>query len=584
MNSSYTKKLFLYFFIIFTFFTTIILMVQRNREHTYKEENLKNKMGAYTEVIRGVVRNLPDSLQSKMDSWMFSTVLPQELRVTVMDKEGQVLFDSEVAAEEDMDNHISRPEVRQAFIHGDGYKVRYSKTKRIDYFYYTTYKDNYFVRVAVPYDKAIQSSLQADDLFTYFILILFFVSLVAMLYFSDRFSNALTGLNEFVQSVQQKRPDYDKIKFPDTELGEISHRIVKLYKELEEQEEMVKLEREKLLQHFHYSNEGIAIFDSKGHKVYANRLFVQNVNVLLDEPTFDIRDLMDNALFKNFALFIAKQRKLPYNEKKSPMYMEKMNVNGKVLAVKLVMFEDSSYELILNDVSQPEHNRVLKQEMTNNIAHELRTPVSSIRGYMETLLLQADSLSMDRAKFFVEKAYNQTLRLTDLIRDIALITKMEEAPGLFAKEKVVLGDVVGEVTTELEGQIKQHNIKVRNNLPSTVVVEGNETLLFSVFRNLIENSIKYAGEDFTIGVDLYEEDEDYVYITYYDNGKGVEEQYLEKIFDRFYRVSEGRSRKTGGSGLGLSIVRNAVRFHDGTITAKPHRGRGLEFILSLKKK
>ena len=160
---------------------------------------------------------------------------------------------------------------------------------------------------------------------------------------------------------------------------------------------------------------------------------------------------------------------------------------------------------------------------------------------------------------------------------------MQEVPGLFVKQRVVLTEVINEVVTELDESLKQNHVRVKNNLSDNITVLGNETLLFSVFRNLVENSLKYAGEDITIGIDLYEEDNDYIYLTYYDNGKGVEEQYLEKIFDRFYRVSEGRSRKTGGSGLGLSIVRNAVHFHEGTITAKSPRGRGLEFILSLKK-
>lgn len=580
MNSSYTKKLFIYFFLIFAFFTTIILMVQRNREKSYKEENLKHTLNAYIEVIRNSVATTNHINLLNWDT--ITQVLPHEIRVTIIDHTGNVLYDSDIPNQRELENHMDRPEIRQALVQGKGFRIRYSESKRIDYFYYVDYNGTDFVRVAIPYNKKVQNSLEADDLFTYFILVLFFLAIVTMLYLSDRFSNAITSLNEFVKSIEKKNPNYDKINFPDTELGEIGHRIVKLYKELEEQEQQIQLEREKLIQHFHYSNEGIAIFNANGKKVYANRFFIQYISFILDEPTFEISDLMDNFLFVNFHDFIYRNANLPYSDKHSPMYMEKLTQNGKTFVIKLVIFEDNSYEITLNDITDPERNRALKQEMTNNIAHELRTPVSSIRGYLETLLLQ-EEITPDKSKQFIEKAYNQTLRLTDLIRDIALITKMEEAPTLFKKESVCINDTVEEVIGELAVGLKSHHIRIKNTLPPHLTIEGNETLIFSIFRNLFENSIKYGGDNITIGLDRYEEDNEYLYLIFYDTGSGVNDEYLEKIFNRFYRVNEGRSRKSGGSGLGLSIVRNAIRFHEGTITAKPHRGGGLEFIFSLKK-
>ena len=223
----------------------------------------------------------------------------------------------------------------------------------------------------------------------------------------------------------------------------------------------------------------------------------------------------------------------------------------------------------------------MKQQMTNNIAHELRTPVSSIRGYLETLISCPD-VSEERRKVFIDRAYVQTLRLSDLIRDIALITKIEEAPEQLQKEKVNIRQIVDEVIEEFREVIDSKHITVENMLSSDLVVTGNATLIYSIFRNLVENSLKYAGDGVLIHIECYARSDGHYHFTYYDTGKGIGEEHLSRIFERFYRVSEGRTRDGGGSGLGLSIVRNAVAFHGGDIRAVNRAGGGLEFVFSLK--
>ena len=266
-----------------------------------------------------------------------------------------------------------------------------------------------------------------------------------------------------------------------------------------------------------------------------------------------------------------------------PGWQGKISKNGKHFAVKLLIFNDNSFEIVLNNISSAEKNRLLKQEMTNNIAHELKTPVSSIRGYIETIIEQ-NNLDPAKQRFFLERAYSQILRLSDLIRDVALITKTEEASDLFEKENINLRDTVTEVVTDLEVPLRNSRIIVENKIQPQVEIEGNHTLLYSIFRNLIDNTISYAGEQVTIRIENYTEDNEFYYFSYSDTGRGVEEEHLERIFDRFYRINPGRSRKTGGSGLGLSIVKNAVIFHKGQISAKNRKEGGLEFIFSLRKK
>lgn len=226
-----------------------------------------------------------------------------------------------------------------------------------------------------------------------------------------------------------------------------------------------------------------------------------------------------------------------------------------------------------------EQLKTQKKRITGNLAHELRTPVTSIRGYLETLV---DNPQMDEAKKgqFIDRAYRQTLRLSDLIRDISLITKMEEAPQTLKKEHLGMRHLTCEVIEEFAGTIAAQGVKVENTIADDVCILGNQSLLYALLRNLVENSLRYGGSGITIHIEcsLYD---GMVNFFYYDTGKGVSDEHLGKIFERFYRIPEEDSHRSEGSGLGLSIVKNAVAFHKGTISAHHLQPHGLAFRFSI---
>ena len=234
-------------------------------------------------------------------------------------------------------------------------------------------------------------------------------------------------------------------------------------------------------------------------------------------------------------------------------------------------------------IAEQRRNQQLKQEMTSNIAHELKTPVSSIRGYLE-ILLGERPVTAEQQRYFLERCYSQTLRLSDLIADVALINKLEEANDLFERVPVVLNECAEEAVVDLTHLAGEHRVTLHNRLPGAMTVTGDRMLLYTIFRNLIENAVMHAGDGCEVTVDCYQPaDAGHYYLRVYDTGKGVGSEYLPRLFDRFVRTSEGRSRKSGGTGLGLSIVKHAVLLHGGDVYAKNRAGGGLEVLFSLGK-
>lgn len=224
---------------------------------------------------------------------------------------------------------------------------------------------------------------------------------------------------------------------------------------------------------------------------------------------------------------------------------------------------------------------LMRRQLTQNIAHEIKTPVASILGYIETLLSTPD-IPHETAKRFLERTHVQAQRLTSLLADLSILNRVDYAPHVIAMHRVNVSQLVGDVVQDVELALKKKGMKLNNYLPEDIIVNGNESLIYSIFSNLIDNSINYAGEGSTIEILASDTIQHWNFI-YRDNGMGVEEQHLSRLFERFYRVDKGRSRSMGGTGLGLAIVKNAVLQHNGTITVEKLDEGGLQFKFSLKK-
>lgn len=469
------KKLFFSVLAIFLVFAVCFIVFQQARERQYKIGILDTRLEDFNQRLATFIQD--DSIFSEASFQAKYDVLKaqcaklgyRDLRVTIVGKGGNVLFDNTRRDFANLPNHSSRPEIRTALRDGHGTSVgRYSNTLKHDFFYSATYfpNENIIIRSALPYNHDLARSLQLDQHFIWFALVVFIILGVLLYRFVDRLGTNINKLKIFASRADHNESlDTDDLaEFPNDELGEIAERIIKIYKRLQ---------------------------------------------------------------------------------------------------------------------STRQEQDILKRQLTQNIAHELKTPVASIQGYLETIMENPhiDSATKDQ---FLSRCYAQSERLTALLRDISTLNRLDDASDMQRQsfDNVNISEIVQNIQKETSLQLKEHHMTVHNQLPGELIVKGNSSLLYSVFRNLTDNAIAYAGDGTEITISARGH-EDYWTFNFSDNGVGVPEEHLPRLFERFYRVDKGRSRKLGGTGLGLAIVKNAILLHRGTIRVKNNPTGGLCFTFTI---
>ena len=250
-----------------------------------------------------------------------------------------------------------------------------------------------------------------------------------------------------------------------------------------------------------------------------------------------------------------------------------------LLAVVLYRYAHRMDERIRReqDLKQTETRR----QMTQNISHELKTPVASIMGLTETIL-DNPQLSDDKRLELTRRTHAQAQRLSHLLQDISTLNRMDYASQQLEHAPVDISQLVSDIIYESDSACDKRQLTVNNQLPDILVIKGNKQLLYSIFRNLMDNAINYAGEGAIISISAVETTRHWRF-SFSDTGQGIPAEHLPHIFERFYRVDKGRSRSMGGTGLGLAIVKNAVLHHDGTIQAMKNQAGGLTIEFTLHK-
>lgn len=581
----FSQRLFLSVIFLFLGYAVCFMLFQYNREKAYKIELLNTQLQNYNNQLCDFLADHHGVNSDSMQSYVTTHMMPN-LRVTLIEPSGKVVYDNTNANRKSFTNHSSRKEVQDALMYGSGYSIsRQSESiQGEEYFYSARYYPPYriIIRSALPYNLSLTEHLQADSGYLWFALIICLVLIFIFYRFTRKLGKSITKLQQFAMKADRNEPiDMDILQtFPKNELGEISQHIIKIYKRLHRAKEALYIEREKLISHLQTSHEGLGVFTKERQEILVNNLFTQYINNISDRNLRSTNEIFDIPELQPIIEFL--NRNEGNFSKEEKRYAMHLNKNARSFTVECIIFQDMSFEISINDITQEEEQARLKRQLTQNIAHELKTPVSSIQGYLETIISNPN-IPQENVRVFLERSYAQSNRLTFLLRDISVLTRMDEAPELVEKEQVNLSKIVENILNEVALGLEEKHITVVNKLPSEVILTGSSSLLYSIFRNLTDNAIAYAGNDIQITINCFREDEKFYYFSFSDTGVGVPEEHLNRLFERFYRVDKGRSRKLGGTGLGLAIVKNAVLFHGGTIFAKNMPKGGLEFVFTLKK-
>ena len=575
----FSQRLFWSVFFMFLGFTVCFLLFQYQREREFAQEKLNNVLSNYNYQLFRKCQQSTDINQTVIS---FMDDIPQkDLRVTIIDPSGDVLFDN--SGTDEFNNHNDRSEVRKARLYNEGFAIRSSESTGKRYFYSASNIGGYIYRSALPYDPYVRGILTVNKDFIYFMALMTLIFFFVLSRFTFSIGKTISKLRDFALNVEKDRMPAVDYVFPNDELGDISQNIVTLYHRQQKAKNELSMEREKLIKHFQYSKEGFAMFTSEGREILSNILFIQFINVISDTQIHQVEDVTDIAELEPIRTFLNKNIRNLNRKKKVLRESVTIDKNGKIFLIECILFLDNSYEISINDISRQEEESRMKRQLTQNVSHELKTPVSSIQGYLETILSNPD-LSPDKRQFFLERCYSQSTRLTGLLRDISVLNRLDEASEMFDLTEVNITKLIAEIQKECSQDMEEKHITSEIILPGDPTVFGNNSLLYSIFRNLYDNAIAYAGENIKITVNCYKEDPKYYYFSFSDNGVGIPEEHINRIFERFYRVDTGRSRKIGGTGLGLSIVKNGVNFHKGQISAKSSPGKGVTFFFTLKKK
>jgi two-component system, OmpR family, phosphate regulon sensor histidine kinase PhoR len=567
-------------------FLLSVLFYQSQHERQFRVSLLENRLEGYSDLVDKYIKlehSATTTDLSRLDS-LKKLVPPTEIRITVFDTKGDVLYDNLVANYLKLENHFARPEFQKALLTGNGFNIRHSTTTDQEYFYYAKSYGNLIVRSAVIYNIETRNFLNIDRAFILYFLFLFILFGILLRLITNHLGTSIARLKDFALRARNGQEMDEDLQFSNDEIGVISHEISHLFELSNLAKAELLQEKEKLISHLFVLKEGVAFFSPQKKIILNNSHFIFYINIISEESTISVEKIFELHEFIAINLFVdnALADKAVYALNELPRLEYSVQRDGAHFHIQCIIFQDKSFEILITDNTQLVKRSMMKQQITSNISHELKTPIATVKGYLETLLNNPD-MDPKRQQYFINKAHNQSERLTQLVNDIAMLNKIEESSELYPKGSIRVKKLVEEVIESFNDQILQKSATIQSNIGAEVVVTANYSLLFSVFRNLMENSLNYGGDGIVINLSNYHDDNNYHYFSFADNGPGVEEEHLPRIFERFYRVDTGRSRKQGGTGLGLAIVKNAILSFRGEISARTHKGGGLEFIFSLPK-
>lgn len=492
------------------------------------------------------------------------------VRFTVINKDGEVIFDNEIAK---LDNHNNRQEIIDAFKNGSGSSVRYSASLSTSMVYVATkIDDNTVIRSSVPVNNIRVFTSVTLKYYIAIILLVFVLSLFLAVKLVKIIVYPINELQKVTSKIENgdlnKRAiiyNYDEIGFLAQTFNNIADQLeIRIIDSLDKKNKL-----EAILESMESgviaidNNENIILINSYSQKLFD--LKEDNIGKKISDCIIDydlinfIREIPEIGT-KEVKLFHPIEREL--RVKKSPIINYLNNSIGIVITVQ--------------DITDIKRLENMRSEFVANVSHELKTPLTSIKGFSETLRYVDDSETKNKFLDIIDK---ESERLTNLINDILILSNIENIHKM-ESEYFNPGDVIENVLDMVKSQAYKKSIIIKYNDCFNSEILGSKDKFHQLAVNLIENAIKYSNENGIVKIDLTLEEQYFVFKVK-DNGIGIPKNDIPRIFERFYRVD--KSRSTRGTGLGLAIVKHIVKLFNGEISVKSKAGIGSTFTVKIKK-
>ena len=481
-----------------------------------------------------------------------------QTRLTVIDTNGEVLADS--GSEEIDENHKGREEVKQALSEGVGYATRYSSTVKRNMLYVAVFNKGYIVRLALPYNGIF------DNLPTLVrpLGVGAIMSLVIALFLSKRLTAPIQDITTQVTKMKDYRElEFDSYKYD--EFNIIASKLEEQAKTIHDTMKKLKSEQIKINGILDQMKEGFVLLDTvlmvnrKAQKLYGHTI---KLNCSIKDFIFDFKiiNALDHLSDEQQVVEVEKEKEF-YN-----CYVAKVDYGVTLLFVNIT----------------EQHNAMkMRQEFFSNVSHELKTPMTSIRGYSE--LLETGVINdKDASKKALDKIHDEVNKMSTLINDILMISRLENKDVDVIKHPVHLTPLVDEIIDTMQVEIDKKHLQVDKELED-ITYTSNHQHMHQLLSNLITNAIKYNVDGGKIIIKSYQFGRNII-IEVSDTGRGISKIDQGRVFERFFRCDQGRDKETGGTGLGLAIVKHIVQYYQGniTLTSKLHEGTTFKVTLPME--
>jgi len=497
-----------------------------------------------------------------------------DVRVTIIDDTGKVLADSEEAAE-NMDNHLHREEIKKA-IESSGFasSVRYSNTLKTDYLYTAIVSDTYILRIS----KALFELKAVNDTIMNYTLISTALAIILAMIIAYMMSNKITKpideLTSAAKDISQGHYEQKIYTQSKDQIGELTQSFNRMRESLKYSMANLKQRNVELEAILNSMINGIIAVDSNKNILMINPICFDILNLPKDyvaenESMYkiirneEIAALVENAI--ESGLSQVKELQYVHLDKILRIYINPIITNESEIIGSIV---------VLQDVTQVRKLEQMRSDFVSNVSHELKTPLTSIKGFVDTLKNGAISDEVAATRF-LDIIDIESDRLYRLINDILILSEIERMDKDYDKDRVEVGSVIEEVVAMLSLKAEQKGLVLSADTGEPLEMIGNRDRLKQMMINLIDNALKYT-EVGAVKVEMKAVGH-WIKLSVSDTGIGIPDEHLERLFERFYRVDKGRSRNQGGTGLGLSIVKHIVLLYKGKISVVSRVNEGTTF-------